>query len=92
MKKLIVLSGLYGHIELAETDVVQDGKYKGLSQREMFERIMREGYGKGVPAIFHTEFLNGEVVQFKGSEAAPIIDRPDVEACWVIAPICGGLA
>ena len=90
MKKLIVLSGLYGHIELVEADVVQDGKYKGLTQRDMFETIMREGYGPNVPAVFHTEFKNGEVVQFRGDEAAPLIDRPDVEACWVIAPICGG--
>jgi len=88
--KLIVMSGLYGHIELAENDVVATGKYAGIGQREMFERIMVEGYGGGVPALFHTEFKNGEIVQFRGDEAAPLIGRPDVKEVWVFAPLAGG--
>lgn len=88
--KLIVLHGYYGDLTLTETDVVQSGRFAGLTQREMFECIMREGYGGGVPAVFHTEFENGEIVQFKGKEAAPLIGRPDVREVWVIAPLVGG--
>jgi len=88
--KLIVVHGHYGHVELAEADIVESGPFKGLTQRKMFEQIMKTGYGNNVPALFHTEFKNGEVVQFKGSEAAPLIGRPDVETVWVIAPMAGG--
>lgn len=90
MKKLIITHGEYGHIELAENDVVAEGKFKGLNQKDMFEKIMNEGYGGKVPAIFHAEFSDGSTKVFRGKDAGELIGRTDVEACTIIAPICGG--
>jgi hypothetical protein len=90
MKKLIVMHGMYGHIELAENDVVTDGKFKGLNQDEMFEKIMKDGYGDKVPAIFHAEFNDGSTKVYTGKEAKELINNPDVNECTVIAPIAGG--
>lgn len=90
MKKLIVCHGYYGHVELGVDDKVKNGQFAGLGQREMFEKIMQEGYGKNVPAIFHAEFKNGDIKSFQGDKAKELIDNPDVEEVTVIAPIVGG--
>lgn len=90
MKKLIVCHGYYGHVELAPGDVVTEGQFKGLGQKEMFEQIMKEGYGNNVPAIFHAEFNDGSYKVFKGRDAAQLIDNPEVNEVTVIAPIAGG--
>ncbi len=88
--KLIVCHGYYGHLELAENDTVKDGKFAGLNQRELFERIMTEGYGKNIPAIFHAEYQDGSAKMFKGADAGGLIDDPTVQEITVIAPIAGG--
>lgn len=88
--KLCFIGAGYGHLELAENDVVQDGIFAGLTQRQLFERIMREGYSGKIPPVFHTEFKNGEVVMFTGAEAQALIGRPDVETVTIMAPLCGG--
>ncbi|HAR45065.1 MAG TPA: hypothetical protein DCS05_02525 [Nitrospiraceae bacterium] len=90
--KLIVLHGFYGHVELAETDVVKDGKFAGLDQRGLFEKIMLEGYGNNVPAVFHAEYQDGSVKMFKDKDAAGLIDDPLVREITVLAPIAGGCA
>jgi hypothetical protein len=90
MKKLIVMHGSYGHIELAEKDVVAEGQFKGLTQTEMFERIMNEGYGKKIPAIFQAEFTDGKTKIYNGKEAGELLGRNDVEEVTVISPIAGG--
>ena len=88
--KLIVCHGLYGHVELAEADVVKDGKFAGLGQKEMFERIMQEGYGKNIPAVFHAEYKDGSVKMFKNADAAGLINDANVLEITVLAPIAGG--
>jgi len=88
--KLIICHGYYGHVQLAENDVVKDGKFAGLDQRRMFERIMLEGYGNNIPAVFHAEYQDGSVKMFKGKDAAGLIDDPSVSEVTVIAPIAGG--
>lgn len=90
MKKLIVCHGYYGHVELAPGDTVTDGKFAGMNQRQLFEQIMKEGYGNKVPALFHAEYNDGSVKTFKGRDAAHLIDDPDVNEVTVIAPIAGG--
>lgn len=88
--KLILCHGYYGHVELAESDMVKDGKFAGLDQRGLFERIMQEGYGNNIPAVFHAEYDDGSVKMFKGKAAAGLIDDPTVREVTVIAPIAGG--
>ncbi len=88
--KLIICHGYYGHVELAAADTVKTGKFAGLNQREMFERIMQEGYGNNIPAVFHAEYGDGSVKMFKGNAAAGLIDDPSVREVTVIAPIAGG--
>ena len=88
--KLIICHGLYGHVELAENDVVKDGKFAGLNQREMFDRIMQEGYGKKIPAVFHAEYGDGSVKMFTGDKAAGLLDDTNVQEVTVIAPMAGG--
>ncbi len=48
--KLIVCYGYYGHVELAPEDTVKTGKFAGFTQRQMFEQIMKEGYGNNITA------------------------------------------
>ena len=90
MKKLIVMHGSYGHVELSENDVVTEGKFKGMTQREMFEHIINEGYGKKIPGIFHAEFNDGSTKIYEGKEAKELINNPDVNEVTIIAPIAGG--
>lgn len=89
--KLIVAHGMYGHLELLEGEKVKAGKFEGLDQRQLFERIMTEGYGKNVPAVFFAEKKDGSVERFTGRAAAGLIDDPDVAEVTVIAPIAGGV-
>lgn len=88
--KLIVMHGYYGHVELMPGEKVKDGKFSGLDQRQMFEKIMQEGYGKKVPAVFFADMKSGEVKKLVGKDAAGLIDDPDVNEVTVIAPIAGG--
>lgn len=89
MKKLIICHGYYGHLELGIEDKVIGGKFDGLSQKEMFIKIVEEGYGKNIPAIFHAEYKDGSTKVFKGGEAKNLIND-DIEEVTVIAPIIGG--
>jgi len=88
--KLIICYGEYGHLALAENDVVKDGTFAGLNQREMFERIMKGGYGNNVPAVFHAEYGDGSSKIFKAGDAAGLIDDPSVKEVTVLAPMAGG--
>ena len=90
MKKLIVAHGYYGHVELAPGEKVTEGKFAGLDQRQLFEKIMDEGYGKNIPAVFFAEMNDGSVEKFTGKAAAGLIDNPEVNEVTVIAPIAGG--
>lgn len=88
--KLIIAHGFYGHMELLAEDTVKTGPFVGLNQRQMFEKIMQEGYGNNVPAVFFAEHKDGTVTRAVGKEAATLIDDPDVSEVTVIAPIAGG--
>jgi hypothetical protein len=88
--KLIVCHGYYGHVELAAQDTVKTGKFSGMTQRELFNQIMKEGYGNNIPAIFHAEYNDGKVKMFKGKDASHLIDDPSVKEVTIIAPIAGG--
>ncbi len=88
--KLYVMHNHYGHVTLDTNDRVGHGLFEGLSQRELFEKIMQEGYGNNVPAVFHAEYQDGTVKMFKGREAAGLIDDPEVREVTVMAPIAGG--
>lgn len=88
--KLIVCSGYYGHCELAPGETVKDGPFAGLDQRQLFEKIMQEGYGNNVPAVFFADKTDGSTVKAVGREAAPLLDDPEVLEVTVLAPIAGG--
>ena len=91
--KLLVCGFGYGHVELEDaTTKVTGGKFSGMTQREVFNKIIADGYGNNIPAVFHTEFKNGEILHVGSKDpAAPtIIDRPDVDQVWIIAPMAGG--
>ena len=78
--KLIITHPEHGHLEL---DTTRDIK------RE-FEKIMREGYGNNIPAIFHATRNDGTVVVKKGAEAQDLIYDPQVREITVITPMAGG--
>ena len=88
--KLIIAHGFYGHMELLTDEKVKTGPFQGLDQRQMFEKIMREGYGNNVPAVFFAERTDGTVTRAVGKDAAGLIDDPGVAEVTVIAPIAGG--
>ena len=88
--KLIVCSGYYGHCELLPGEKVEGGPHAGLDQRQLFEKIMQEGYGNNVPAVFFADMADGSTRRVVGRDAAPLIDDPGVLEVTVIAPIAGG--
>lgn len=88
--KFVFCAAGYGHLELAEADIVPSGKFKGLTQKELFEKIMKEGYGKNVPANFFAEFKDGSMKKFTGKSASVLIGDPAVDEVTVLAPIMGG--
>jgi hypothetical protein len=88
--KLIVCSGYYGHCELATGDKVESGPFAGLDQRQLFGKIMQEGYGNNVPAIFFADMEDVSTKKLVGKDAATLLDDPQVREVTVIAPIAGG--
>lgn len=81
MKKLIICHHRYGDKTIiAEADIKTE-----------FEKIMKEGYGNKIPAIFHVDYNDGkEHNAFTGKDATSLIDDPTVEEVVVIAPLSGG--
>lgn len=88
--KLIVCDAQYGHIELLENEIIRDGKYKGLSQKQLFERIIREGYGNNLPAIFIAKCKDKKITKYVGKEAEHLHKDTNIKEIIVIAPIVGG--
>jgi len=89
--KLIFCHPKYGHISVAENEtVIEKGQYEGLTQEELFEKIMTEGYGGKVSPIFLTEFEDGHTERILMNEAKDLIHRTGVLEVVVVAPIAGG--
>ena len=90
--KLIILHPDYGHIELKEGQKVKDGIYDGLDQKQLFEKIMEDGYAGGkIPACFGVTYTDGrtELHQAKDKDKVDVMD-PAIEEIMVMAPMAGG--
>lgn len=80
MKKLIICHPKHGHLEVsAEKDIKKE-----------FAKIMKEGYGGNVPAIFHATKTDGAVEVYKGKDAKTLLNDPDVQEVTVVGPLAGG--
>lgn len=80
VKRLIITHPKHGHLDLVEaTDIKTE-----------FKKIMKEGYGNKIPAVFHAEKLDGSVEVKKGNDAKDLIYDPNVREITVIAPLAGG--
>jgi hypothetical protein len=80
MKKLIITHPEHGHLELKKKEDIE----------KEFEKIMKEGYGDKIPAVFHAEMKDGTTEVFKGKKAKDLIRNPEVQEVTVIAPLVGG--
>lgn len=92
-KTLIYTHPKYGHKEASTgaTTLAED-----TSTQELFEEIMREGYGGDVPPVFLVEYEGGDSKRFdsktgegkKGIE--DMMRDPGVKEAVVVAPLVGG--
>jgi len=80
IKKLVVTHPDHGHLELVVDNEIETE----------FKKIMKEGYGNKVPAVFHAEKKDGSVEVAKGKDAGKFLRDPDVQEVTVIAPLAGG--
>ncbi len=78
--KLIITHPKHGHLELTTKEDI----------KTEFEKIMKEGYGNKIPAVFHTEMKDGSSQVVKGKDAENLIDNPNVKEITVLAPLAGG--